>query len=77
MQVADPAMGMDVLSRPYGNVIPAHAGIQGRGHGLDARVRGHDALAILGPVGFPEDITRARRTVRIRRLVRWGDYETA
>jgi hypothetical protein len=60
MHVEGPAMGMEVPSRPHGNVIPAHAGIQGRGPGLDSRVRGNDARAILWHVGFPEYITRSR-----------------
>src|SRR5262245_42331636 len=60
MHVEGPAVGMDVPSRPYRNVIPAHAGIQGGGNGLDARVRGNDDLAILWHVCFPEYITRSR-----------------
>lgn len=39
---------------PHGNVIPAHAGIQDRGNGLDSRVRGNDDLALLWHVCFPE-----------------------
>ena len=60
MHVEGPEIGMDIPSRPHGNVIPAHAGIQCRGHGLDSRVRGNDDLAIIWPVCFPEYITRSR-----------------
>jgi hypothetical protein len=42
MHVEGSAMGMDGTSMPHGNVIPAHAGIQRRGNGLDSRVRGND-----------------------------------
>ena len=52
-------MGMDVPSKPHGNVIPVHAGIQRREHGLDSRVRGNDDFAIIWHVCFPEYITRS------------------
>src|SRR5262245_5909736 len=67
MHVEGPAMGMDVLSRSNGNVIPAHAGIQCRGNGLDSRVRGNDHLAIIWHVCFPEYITRSRHVSVSRR----------
>jgi hypothetical protein len=40
MHVEGLVMGMDVSSMPHGNVIPAHAGIQGWGSELDSCVPG-------------------------------------